>query len=654
MHRLPLTLVTVLLAACIHYSHAAPANTLSPFMSCAALETYYKKEAIHRVGPTGLSATCRNFYSSDDAAESDGRSYSAPRRRSGGGGGGDFSETNVQVDGVDEPDMIKTDGSRVFVVRDRNLSIVQANATRSSGTVTGTLKLPTSATDMLFHDNHLLVLSETYEQLMRTGDLIARPWLYSGEPITLVYQVRVTGPTPVLVSSLRIQGRYVSAREVNGVVRLALSFNPENSINFTSPRGKITQRMATDLNIAILANTTADDWLPRFIVKSYTCADGARNCNTLPTAKSTGRLVGCRNVYTPRVEFAGFELLSVVTLRIAGELAPRKSVAITATADNLYATATSLYVTTTEFQGDFYDAEDGVRSGANFTTSFHKFALSASRGRYVASGSVMGSVLNQFSMHEYGGVFFVATTKGARWWSNRDSSKSKVTAYVTHERTRKLREVGSVGDLGLGERIYSVRYLADTVYVVTFREVDPLYIIDLSDPRDLKVTGELKLPGFSTYLHPIAPGRLLGVGQDATPKGRTTGAKATLFDVSDKSKPKELSSWTLKGSSSNAEWDHRAFLYWQPEGIAVLPLSVYARKEKNRFTGAVVLKVSGDTVVVRGRITHKLCCGNKYKSSIKRNLVLGGKFIWSLSSDQLQVNNMRNLVVKSNIVLKSK
>lgn len=116
-----------------------------------------------------------------------------------------------------------------------------------------------------------------------------------------------------------------------------------------------------------------------------------------------------------------------------------------------------------------------------------------------------------------------------------------MTPFKINRRSRKLEQLGSVGNLGVGEKIFAVRYIRDTAYVVTVREIDPLYIVNLSNPKSLKVTGELKIPGFSSYLHPVGPGRILGVGQEATLKGRTTGAKVSLFDVSDVTKPKELS-----------------------------------------------------------------------------------------------------------------
>jgi hypothetical protein len=195
----------------------------------------------------------------------------------------------------------------------------------------------------------------------------------------------------------------------------------------------------------------------------------------------------------------------------------------------------------------------------------------------------------------------VATTEGPPWGFD-DTSESFVT--VLQERNGELEQIGRVGEMGRGERIFSVRFIGDAAYVVTFRQVDPFYVVDLSDPEAPKVAGELKIAGYSGYLHPIGPDRIIGIGQDATVDGFTTGAKATMFDVSDPTNPRALGSWTMEGGYSDVEWDHLAFLYWSPESVAVLPVQSW----QENFFGAVVLKTD-DGVREFGRITHSLNAG---------------------------------------------
>jgi hypothetical protein len=146
-----------------------------------------------------------------------------------------------------------------------------------------------------------------------------------------------------------------------------------------------------------------------------------------------------------------------------------------------------------------------------------------------------------------------------------------------------------------------VRFIGPAAYVVTFRQVDPLYVVDLSNPENPRVSGELKINGYSSYLHPLGDGMLLGIGQDANDQGVTKGAKATLFDVSDPSNPQKVSSWTLADAYSDVEWDQLAFLYWAPESIVVLPMQSW----NTQFFGAVVLKTD-DGLREFGRITHHI------------------------------------------------
>jgi len=153
--------------------------------------------------------------------------------------------------------------------------------------------------------------------------------------------------------------------------------------------------------------------------------------------------------------------------------------------------------------------------------------------------------------------------------------------------------------MGRGERIFAVRYVGDVAYVVTFRQTDPFYTVDLSDPTDPRVRGELKITGYSGYLHPVGPDRILGIGQEATDEGRTTGTKVTLFDVSDLDAPVDLATWSPGGGHSGAEWDHHAFLWW--DGRAVLPFEDWRNDEH----GAVVLRVSDSDITEEGRIDHR-------------------------------------------------
>lgn len=272
-------------------------------------------------------------------------------------------------------------------------------------------------------------------------------------------------------------------------------------------------------------------------------------------------------------------------------------------------------------------------------TEVHRFDITAPGApRYVASGKVPGRLLNQYSLSEHEGYLRVATTSTA-------GQNSSSAVYVLKADT--LGEVGEVGGLGDGERIYSVRFIGPVGYVVTFRQVDPLYTLDLRDPAAPRKTGELKITGYSAYLHPAGEGRLIGVGQEASEKGRTLGTQVSLFDVSDPANPRRLSQMFQKDSGSEAEWDPHAFLYWAKTGMAVLPLNTWNGAEQTNGS-ALVLKIDDSAVTRTGTIVHPKPkpAGNAdfvaYDPGIRRSIVIGDS-LWTVSDLGLKVSDLNGL-----------
>jgi uncharacterized secreted protein with C-terminal beta-propeller domain len=252
-------------------------------------------------------------------------------------------------------------------------------------------------------------------------------------------------------------------------------------------------------------------------------------------------------------------------------------------------------------------------------TQVHRFDLDGPDVTYVASGSVPGHPLNQWALSEHDGDLRIATTE--QDVSGRGRGHSAVR--VLRERDGELREIGHVGDLGRGERIYAVRYVGDIGFVVTFRQVDPLYTIDLSDPTAPRVLGELKIPGYSAYLHPVSDDRLLGIGQDADSDGRTLGAQASLFDVSDLASPRRLDTHALGADTMTpVEFDHRAFLYWSDDGMAVVPVEFWSSGE----VGAAVLEIDPDgRISRRGLVEHD--SRNGTPTPVQRAFVVGDRLL---------------------------
>ncbi|YCK42497.1 beta-propeller domain-containing protein [Actinomadura sp. ATCC 39365] len=258
----------------------------------------------------------------------------------------------------------------------------------------------------------------------------------------------------------------------------------------------------------------------------------------------------------------------------------------------------------------------------------------------MASGKVPGRLLNQYSLSEYEDHLRVATTL-----TSADGRNSASSVYVLDAAT--MAKVGEVGGLGKGERIYSVRFIGPVGYVVTFKQVDPLYTLDLRDPAAPKVTGELKITGYSAYLHPGADGRLIGIGQEASDKGRTLGTQVSLFDVSDPAAPRRLSQLFQKESGSEAEWDPHAFLYWPKTGLSVLPLMT------PKESGALVLKIDDSAVTKLGMIKHPTHQDKDYayQPGIQRSIIIGDA-LWTLSWDGLQVNDATTLARQAWIPLR--
>ncbi len=432
-----------------------------------------------------------------------------------------------------------------------------------------------------------------------------------------VTEVDLSGTgTPVIRRTLEIDGSYLTGRLVGSTARVVVRSEPQQ-LPFVTPQGRSGEERARRSNEQVVLESTIEDWLP-----SFTLRDGGG------TVIDSGRLTDCENVDAPS-EFAGFGSLSVLTFDLTQPLGDGDAVSILAGGDTVYASEANLYVATQTWVDP--DRQNGAPRWANdFATSIHQFGIEgAGAATYLASGTVPGYLLNQFSMSEHEGVLRAATTMGVPWGAG---SVSRLT--TLRRSGDQLQHVGQVGDLGKGERIYSVRYAGDVAYLVTFRQTDPFYTVDLADPAAPKVLGELKITGYSGYLHPIADDLVIGVGQEATTEGRVQGTKVSLFDVSDLARPAELAKWVVPGSTTGVEVDHKAFLWWPATKTLVLPLNQWgatpvpmpmpaeggatsgssgisapsnAPAYDQGFHGAVVLKVDRATGIgEQGRISHRI------------------------------------------------
>jgi len=652
------------LAGCAGVETATAADaTLERFTSCAALTKYAQTHAVADVGPYGIGGGAGDLRGSgvSPAVATDALRAAAPEAKA---AGTDVSTTNVQEAGVDEPDIVKTDGNRIFALAQNRLYAIDVSG--PTPRIAGSLAMPkdTFARDMLVSGSRLL--------LMGDGPVTVRPLPASGggtsariapgaaEPDVVqtilpafggavLIEVDMTDIAAMrVVETMETEARYMSARLTGSTARVVMAASAPTGIAFTYPTGPgaAAERAATSANRNALSRTTSDDWLPRY---SVTSAAG----RTAPRS-----VVPCDAVSRP-ADFSGLGTLTVLTIDLSRGLDPVDSDAVMASGENVYASTEALYVATNRWA---MPGEDGAADAFN-TTQIHKFDTSStSETSYRGSGTVLGHLLNQFSMSEHEGKLRAATTQSAFGLLGGDAvagngreSESYVT--VLDERDGKLRQLGQVGGLGRGERIYAVRFIGTTGYVVTFRQTDPLYTVDLSDPSAPRVAGELKIAGYSAYLHPIGDNLLIGVGQDADERGRTKGLQVSLFDVSDPASPKRIQQGVLPGASSEAEWDHHAFLWWPATSLAVIPYQRFqtVAVEDGGKTGTVIMPGSEEVgalgmVVTRnaireaGRVIHP--AEQLFAPGVRRSLVVGDT-LFTLSDTGLKASGLSDFAERA-------
>jgi hypothetical protein len=524
----------------------------------------------------------------------------------------EFSTTNVQEEGVDEPDMVKSNGSHLFVLHGNTLRAVDVRTRKPR--LVGSLDLTASGygAELLLSDNRLLVLSRGggggwIEPLPAMTRSIA-PIMQANSTLT---EIDVSDPSALkLVRTLTLEdSSYVSARLVGSTVRVVTSSSMPSTMPFKTPAPGATEASALAANRAVVQRSRVSAWLPSYRIKKRGAKIGPERS-----------LVQCRNVARPG-DFSGLGLLTVLTIDLKKGLDPVDSDAIVTDGRIVYASPESLYVATERWNDRPLPASPN-EAPESVRTAIHKFDISdPAKTQYRGTGEVSGFLLSQWSLSEFNGALRVASTEAPAWWGGtQPESESFVT--VLQEREGKLVTVGRVGELGKGERIYAVRFIGDVGYVVTFRQVDPLYTLDLSKPAQPAILGELKIQGYSAYLHPVGEDLLLGLGQDASEEGRVRGTQLSLFDVSNLRKPERLHQKVLGLGNSEAEHDHHAFLYWPKTGLVTVPVQTYSPElAEQSFVGAMGFRVGRQRGIDElGRVTH----GEKPSQyPIRRSLVVG-------------------------------
>ncbi len=452
--------------------------------------------------------------------------------------------TNVQVAGVDEADSIETDGRYLYSIDDDELRILDL-ADAKSMSVRSTTALNGSSFGMyLLPGSRLVILSRQIDTSNADGSLIG---FWGNRSMVTVTSYDVSNPAaPVELGHTDLDGYYSDSRVIGNSVYVitgqTLEVSPQTRLVGSSyvseTEAHFRARLASDLS-----------WIPSF--------KASRN----GVEVADGTLMTEDNTYLSDKPDAGFNFANVAVIdgRNAGN-GPIDSATMDGTwVNQVYASPTAIYLAGTNWT-----------DGASVNTAITKLSITESTVDIQASGEIAGSLDSQFALDESGGYLRAATTSGF-------GVASTNTITILETRGDTLAVVGRVADIAPGERIFSTRFVADKAYVVTFRQVDPFFVIDLSDPTQPHVAGALKIPGVSNYLQPINDQYVLGIGQAGDDSGILHGLQVSLFDVSNQNQPRRVSTLELDSdrlwASSVALFDHHAVQYFPDEGILSLPVN---------------------------------------------------------------------------------
>ncbi|OGS42348.1 MAG: hypothetical protein A3K67_05905 [Euryarchaeota archaeon RBG_16_62_10] len=518
----------------------------------------------------------------------------------GGDGGAPHSSTNVQVAGVDEEDIVKTDGEYIFISSWDKVSILKAYPPEELSNVT-----VIEAKDLLGYDventsvginglflgtDRLIVIASVYTYYYWGVDVVYRELVdYVWEPPRTIVSVFDIGniQEPELLFTLGVTGYELSARMIDDYVYIvAQSYSWVIDQDIVLPE--------------VWVGTDSRDFSVSSIFYDPSTTQAESFVNLLAVDVSSGQ----------------YDYMSV----IAGY------------ASTVYMSHNALYFTVQKWEGALRDIEAGlaVDEEDSTTTSIYRISVDGLGMAATAKGEVKGWLLNQFSIDEKEPYLRIATTTS---WSD-----PKNNVYVLGP---DLETVGVLDGLAPTERIYSARFVGDTLYLVTFRQIDPLFVIDLSIPYQPRVAGELKIPGFSSYLHPVDDDHVLGIGSE------NGSMKISLFDVSNPAEPRETSSFTTEGYSwSMALYDHKAVLFDREKELLVIPASSYGYDEENwtswYTSGAYVFSVSvADGISLRGIVEHQ-AAETYWYDAVQRSLYIGD-YLYTVSYYSVKASSLEDL-----------
>ncbi|PAE26257.1 beta-propeller domain-containing protein [Bacillus sp. 7894-2] len=573
-------------------------NTLPAIGSRKKLNSYFSK----------MLKEERTFFSGRDMAVSE---ESSSAKSSEDSAGTDFSGTNVQVTGIDEADLIKTDGTHIYKISENKVQIIKAvPADKMELESQLTFNGDFSPYQLFIEGSQLIVLGHSYKDVPEhigkaSAEKMIAPAFQSTK--SFVYNIEHK-QKPKKVREADIEGSLLASRLMDGKVYLITSYHPD---------------------YWILERNENADLRPRY----YDTAESKEQ-----------QIVDYNEIkYFPGSQNANYTNIAVLDLKDVSK--PLAVTSYLGSGNEFYMSKNNLYLAATQYSNEII----ANRQMPHPDTSIYKFNIKDGKVEFQTSAEIKGTVLNQFSMDEYNGNFRVVTTKGEAWDERTPSSNN---LYILD---KNFKQIGKLEDLAKGERIYSARFMNDRIYMVTFKETDPLFVIDGSNPENPFVLGELKIPGFSNYLHPLDENHLIGFGYDTKISGgkeagsqpliTTDGVKISLFDVSDTSKPVEKDTEIIggRGTHSTLNYDHKALFVDKKRNLYGFPISIYRNKEGSQFEsifdfqGALVYKITVQNgIELQSEITHQTekAIYEEWEDTIER-LIYIGDYIYSISPQKV-------------------
>nr|WP_312576535.1 beta-propeller domain-containing protein [Sedimentibacter sp.] len=529
----------------------------------------------------------------------------------------DSSNTNNQVEGVEEGDIVKNDGEHIFIKSYDKVKIIDSNPKQPK--IISQVDVPENMdiNEIYITEKKLVVIGQNnyyhiYNQNDETNEKmkigIMPPTYYDNRCDVLIYNIENI-EKPILEREYLFDGSYTSGRTI------------DNSLYLVTTK-------YFNVNYNIFDKESISIPLP-----TYT------DCITNEKTE-----IGFDKIkYFPN--YVDSKYMLTVGINLADEYSKPDVDAYIGSTESIFVSKDSLYATVTDFS---YEAEtksiDLYNPVYSVNTVIYKFGLKDGYINPVVQGKVPGNIVNQFSMDEHDGLLRIATTTGAIWQTGQNESKNNI--YILND---TLNIIGKLEGLAPGEKIYSTRFMDDKVYMVTFKQVDPLFVIDTSNPNKPKVLGYLKIPGYSTYLHPVDETHILGFGYETVQNewgGLSTGGfKISMFDVSDVNKPKEISTDIIGKSGTYSELlnNHKALMFSLNKGIMAFPISRAGDNYTNDFVGAYVYNINNDNLELKTQITHMENIKSEYTYGYEiKRIIYIGDYLYTFSDNMMQVYAIDN------------